>query len=113
MAQNSKLGNGGSKHREGGKGHWTDHGHHALMRISAFASVGGYDETFSHNEDAEYDERVVSAGGRIYLAKDALSTGAAVRAMYPELDAWAEQAALADPDGHLQTDMTRRLELRS
>ena len=32
--------------------------------------IGGYDETFSHNEDAEYDERVVKARGRIFLDAD-------------------------------------------
>ena len=66
-AQNSKLGNGGSPHREGVKGHWTDHGHHALMRMAAFRGVGGYDESFSHNEDAELDYRLVSAGYRIWM----------------------------------------------
>ena len=58
VAQNSKLGNGGSKHREGAKGHWAEHGHHALMRVAAFRAVGGYDESFSHNEDAELDYRL-------------------------------------------------------
>ncbi|WP_320197561.1 glycosyltransferase family 2 protein [Agrobacterium sp. rho-13.3] len=67
VAQNSKLGNGGSKHREGAKGHWIDHGHHALMRISAFTAVGGYDESFSHNEDAELDYRLRKAGFRIWM----------------------------------------------
>jgi succinoglycan biosynthesis protein ExoA len=67
VAQNSKLGNGGSKHREGAKGHWADHGHHALMRIAAFQAVGGYDETFSHNEDAELDYRLKKAGFSIWL----------------------------------------------
>ncbi|MEZ2218438.1 glycosyltransferase family 2 protein [Rhizobium sp. RCC_161_2] len=67
VAQNSKLGNGGSKHREGAKGHWADHGHHALMRVVAFRAVGGYDETFSHNEDAELDYRLRKAGYRIWL----------------------------------------------
>ncbi|MBB4231846.1 succinoglycan biosynthesis protein ExoA [Rhizobium mongolense] len=67
FAQNSKLGNGGSKHREGAKGHWTDHGHHALMRIAAFDTVGGYDETFSHNEDAELDYRLKKAGFGIWM----------------------------------------------
>lgn len=67
IAQNSKLGNGGSKHREGAKGHWIDHGHHALMRISAFTKVGGYDESFSHNEDAELDYRLRKAGFRIWI----------------------------------------------
>jgi len=66
-AQNSKLGTGGSKHRHQAKGEWIDHGHHALMRISAFKAVGGYDETFSHNEDAELDHRLRQAGYRIWL----------------------------------------------
>ena len=67
IAQNSKLGNGGSKHREGAKGHWIDHGHHALMRIAAFDAVGGYDESFSHNEDAELDFRLRKSGFRIWM----------------------------------------------
>jgi succinoglycan biosynthesis protein ExoA len=67
IAQNSRLGNGGSPHRHGAKGHWTDHGHHAFMRVSAFRSVGGYDESFSHNEDAELDYRLRAVGHRIWM----------------------------------------------
>ncbi|MDX0407920.1 succinoglycan biosynthesis glycosyltransferase ExoA [Sinorhizobium medicae] len=67
FAQNSKLGNGGSKHRSGAVGHWAEHGHHALMRIEAFKAVGGYDESFSHNEDAELDYRLGKAGYRIWM----------------------------------------------
>ncbi|MDQ0322510.1 succinoglycan biosynthesis protein ExoA [Pararhizobium capsulatum DSM 1112] len=66
-AQNSKLGNGGSKHRTGAGSHWADHGHHAVMRIAAFKAVGGYDEAFSHNEDAEFDYRLNGAGYRIWM----------------------------------------------
>jgi succinoglycan biosynthesis protein ExoA len=66
-AQNSKIGNGGSMHREGASGQWVDHGHHALMRIGPFRAVGGYDESFGHNEDAELDYRLRSAGYRIWL----------------------------------------------
>lgn len=66
-AQNSRLGNGGSAHRLAGGGAWVDHGHHALMRIAAFRRVGGYDESFSHNEDAELDRRLTGAGHRIWL----------------------------------------------
>jgi len=66
-AQNSLLGNGGAKHRAGAESHWADHGHHALMRISAFRAVGGYDETFTANEDAEYDYRLLAAGYRIWM----------------------------------------------
>lgn len=69
-AQNSKLGTGGSAHRAGTKSAWVDHGHHALMRIEAFRTVGGYDETFSHNEDAELDLRLGAGGYRIWLTTD-------------------------------------------
>jgi succinoglycan biosynthesis protein ExoA len=75
FAQNSRLGNGGSKHRHGGSGgEWTDHGHHALMRTSAFCAVGGYDESFSHNEDAELDHRLGVAGFRIWLTAKTFMT---------------------------------------
>jgi succinoglycan biosynthesis protein ExoA len=66
-AQTSKLGTGGSRHRHRNEGEWIDHGHHALMRIAAFEAVGGYDETFSHNEDAELDHRLRQAGYGIWL----------------------------------------------
>ncbi len=67
LAQNSRFGNGGSAHRLGGVGRWVDHGHHALMRIETFLAVGGYDPTFSHNEDAELDLRLRRAGARIWM----------------------------------------------
>ncbi|TIW73008.1 MAG: glycosyltransferase, partial [Mesorhizobium sp.] len=67
-AQNSKLGTGGSKHRHMSEGEWVDHGHHALMRIAAFSHAGGYDESFSHNEDAELDYRLRQAGYRIWMS---------------------------------------------
>lgn len=73
-AQNSKLGNGGSPHRDGAAGHWTDHGHHALMRVAAFRAVGGYDESFSHNEDAELDFRLRAAGYRIWMTDRTVMT---------------------------------------
>ncbi len=37
------------------------------MRIASFEVVGGYDETFSHNEDAELDYRLRKAGFRIWM----------------------------------------------
>lgn len=67
LTQNSRLGNGGSAHRSGASGQFVDHGHHALMRLDAFRSVQGYDESFSHNEDAELDLRLAQAGYRIWL----------------------------------------------
>ena len=64
------LGSGGSVHRGGKVSGYVDHGHHAGFDIRMYRQVGGYDETFSHNEDAEYDERVAQAGGKIYLDAD-------------------------------------------
>ncbi|WP_293572736.1 glycosyltransferase family 2 protein [Phaeobacter sp.] len=64
------LGSGGSAHRGGRQSGYVDHGHHALMDLSWFRSVGGYDADFSHNEDAELDHRISGAGGRIWLAAD-------------------------------------------
>lgn len=66
-AQNSRFGNGGAAHRIAPVGRFVDHGHHALMRLELFRAVGGYDETFSHNEDAELDLRLRAAGARIWL----------------------------------------------
>ncbi|MEL7213955.1 MAG: glycosyltransferase [Pseudomonadota bacterium] len=69
LTQNSRLGNGGAAHRTGLGGRFVDHGHHALMRRSAFEAIGGYDERFSHNEDAELDHRLRNAGHRIWLTR--------------------------------------------
>ncbi len=66
-AQNSHLGTGGSPHRNAGGRCWADHGHHGLCDLSAYRRVGGYDESFSHNEDAELDIRLVQSGARIWL----------------------------------------------
>lgn len=66
-AQNSLIGTGGSAHRLSGEGRWVDHGHHALFDLDVFETAGGYDETFSHNEDAELDLRLVRQGARIWL----------------------------------------------
>lgn len=82
LAQNSRFGNGGAAHRLAGRGRWVDHGHHALMRLDAFRDAGGYDEGFSHNEDAELDLRLMRAGRRIWL------TGATSVTYFPRTTPW-------------------------
>jgi len=70
-SQNSRLGNGGAADRTVGASRFVEHGHHAAFRRSVFQNLGGYDETFSHNEDAELDLRIRARGGLIWLAADA------------------------------------------
>jgi succinoglycan biosynthesis protein ExoA len=70
VASNSRFGTGGSAHRVGGFSGFIDHGHHAGMDRTMFNRIGGYDESFVANEDAEFDARVRAAGGRIWLAGD-------------------------------------------
>lgn len=64
---NSKIGTGGSAHRAGNASGFVDHGHHAAFRMDSFRESGGYDESFTHNEDAELDCRQRALGRRIYL----------------------------------------------
>lgn len=73
-AQNSLFGNGGSRHRNVGRSGFVEHGHHAAFDLAAFRRVGGYNESFTHNEDAEFDHRLGLAGERIYLCADAVVT---------------------------------------
>lgn len=61
------LGSGGSAHRGGRRSGFVDHGHHAAFRMASFRRCGGYDESFTHNEDAELDCRQRRLGGSIYL----------------------------------------------
>lgn len=61
---------------------------------------------------AALEDIVLQAGGRIYLAKDALARGDAIAQMYPELPEFARITNEADPKAELQTDMVRRLNLR-
>ena len=64
------LGSGGSAHRGGVRSSYVDHGHHAAFKLARFRELGGYDETFTHNEDAEYDRRLTQAGGKVWLDAD-------------------------------------------
>lgn len=58
-----------------------------------------------------FDELVLGAGGRHYLAKDFHATPSVVRRGYPRLDEWLDIRRRVDPGGRWQSDMSRRLEL--
>ena len=54
-----------------------------------------------------------SAQGRIYFAKDSVARAEDVAGMYPERGDWAAAVNAADPGHRYETDLTRRLSLRS
>ncbi|MET8573856.1 FAD-binding oxidoreductase [Streptomyces sp. NPDC005012] len=57
------------------------------------------------------DEEVASAGGRVYLAKDARLRPELLPAMYPRLDEFRALRAELDPRGVFTSDLSRRLGL--
>ncbi|MEY2959916.1 MAG: hypothetical protein RLZZ01_2484 [Actinomycetota bacterium] len=59
----------------------------------------------------EFDELVLAAGGRHYLAKDFHADPTVIRRGYPRLDEWMEIRRRIDPHGVWQSDMSRRLHL--
>ena len=65
---NSLAGTGGSRHRMGDTSGYVEHGHHAAINRLLFEQLGGYDESFAANEDAELDHRISISGGKIWLA---------------------------------------------
>lgn len=58
-----------------------------------------------------FDERLLAAGGRLYLVKDVRAEAETVQAMYPGLPAWRRVRERADPRGVLVSDQARRLGL--
>jgi len=61
----------------------------------------------------ELDRRLVEVGGRVYFAKDSRVAPALVPHMYPRLDEWRSVCDRLDPQRMMQSDLSRRLGLRS
>jgi decaprenylphospho-beta-D-ribofuranose 2-oxidase len=59
----------------------------------------------------DLDEMVLSAGGRIYLAKDSRMSPDKMKAMYPELGTFLEVKNRVDPEHVLTSDLARRLDI--
>lgn len=55
------------------------------------------------------DELVVSAGGRIYLAKDCRLAAGTFRSMYPRFGEWLAVKRMVDPSGRFSSSLSRRL----
>lgn len=60
---------------------------------------------------AELDDRVVEAGGRVYLGKDAFVRPEMLARMYPRLDAWRAIQAEWDPDEVFRSHLSDRVGL--
>lgn len=67
FAQSTRVGVGGSTYRLGGQSGWVESAMHGCFSRAAVEAVGGYEETASHNEDAELSLRLRAAGGGIWL----------------------------------------------
>jgi succinoglycan biosynthesis protein ExoA len=66
----SPLGVGGAAYRSADKEGYVDTVFLGAFRRSVFESVGMYDERAITNEDAELNQRLLAAGGKIYLSRD-------------------------------------------
>ena len=60
---------------------------------------------------AGMDKRVMEMGGRLYTAKDSVTTAANFHSMYPRIDEWLDVRRRIDPEHVFVSDMARRLEL--
>ena len=58
-----------------------------------------------------FDELVLEAGGRVYLAKDSRLSPESFRAMYSGVDRFMAVKQTVDSDGVLRSDLGRRLGL--
>jgi len=66
-AMNSPLGHGGAGYRSGAVIGPVDTVYLGTFRRDALAHVGGFDESFLTNQDAELNERIRRAGGEVRL----------------------------------------------
>ena len=59
----------------------------------------------------DLDRKVLAAGGRLYLAKDARTSSETLAAGYPRLEAFRRVRAEVDPTGRFRSDLARRMDL--
>ncbi|MCA1684725.1 MAG: glycosyltransferase family 2 protein, partial [Planctomycetia bacterium] len=69
-ALTSPLGVGGASYRSPDKEGWVDTVFPGAFRRATLEKVGLYDVKAVTNEDSELNQRVLEAGGRIYLSRD-------------------------------------------
>ncbi len=72
-ALDSPLGVGGSKYRTEGQEGWVDTVWGGTFPRRVFETVGMYDAKAIVNEDAELNQRILKAGGKIFLSKEIIA----------------------------------------
>jgi glycosyltransferase involved in cell wall biosynthesis len=69
-ALRSPLGVGGARYRSDGEEGFVDTVFLGAFRRRVFERIGLYDPRASTNEDAELNQRILAAGGRVYLSRE-------------------------------------------
>jgi succinoglycan biosynthesis protein ExoA len=69
-ALESPLGVGGSKYRDENNEGFVETVWNGAFRRRVFETVGMYDRRAITNEDAELNQRIIAAGGKVFLSKD-------------------------------------------
>jgi decaprenylphospho-beta-D-ribofuranose 2-oxidase len=64
-----------------------------------------------HTFTPKLDAKVLSAGGRLYLGKDAMLQESTFKAMYPQHQEWMTIKRKYDPDNRFSSNISRRLGL--
>ena len=72
-ALSSPLGVGGSAYRDASREGFVESVWGGAFRREAFEAVGLFDAAARANEDAELNQRIIEAGGTIYLSRDVVS----------------------------------------
>ena len=71
-ALESPLGVGGAKYRSADNEGWVDTVFLGAFRRRVFETVGMYDPRAITNEDAELNQRLIAAGGKVFLSRDVI-----------------------------------------
>ncbi|MGW5922936.1 FAD-binding protein [Nocardia fluminea] len=80
--------------------------HPGYMLSLDFALTSGLDRFC-----VDLDERVLAAGGRLYLAKESRTAPEMIATMYPRLGEWRRVRDRVDPERVFASDLARRLRL--
>lgn len=103
-AMTSRLGTGGAAYRHGGQRREVDTAYLGAFTTDALRQVGGYDERFIRNQDAELNARLRSAGHAVWLDPRLVveyrprSSVSALAKQYWQYGRWRRETIRSHPD---------------